>query len=526
MLPISITQQIEAAQAAERIGNLDEALETYRAAFDQIGAHGDPEHAAMVLRWIGTMYRRKGDLTLAEESYMASEAISAANDDMMNLAGAVNCLGIIAQLRADVQRAAQLYGHARDLAITAGDNRLAAMADQNIATLANMRGDVQSAIVSYWSAFEQFRAIGDEVAIVWSLNNLGMAYTDLEDFTHASECLDDAFQIANRLQDPQLLGTIELNRAELFVKRKELQRARETCDRAFEIFVRNEIPSYLGEAYKFYGIIYREMHRPGLSKKHFEQAAALAITAEDRLLEAETQSEWALLELDAGENRAALHRLNRAHQLFEQLHADADLVDLDARLDRLEEQYLRVLQRWAESLESTDRYLAGHCQRVAEYACRLARAVGIEGRDLTWFRMGAYLHDVGKTALPPEVLNKPGQLTKAEFEQMKTHTAVGEEIIADLNFPWDICPMVRNHHERWDGTGYPDGLKGEEIPLTARILCVADVYDALTTARSYRPALPQDEALRLMVRDRGTLVDPKLFDLFVGLIAQQQTVAR
>jgi putative nucleotidyltransferase with HDIG domain len=194
------------------------------------------------------------------------------------------------------------------------------------------------------------------------------------------------------------------------------------------------------------------------------------------------------------------------------------MVEMDRRLDRLEEMYMRVVREWGESIESKDRYTAGHCQRVADYACILAREVGFAGRDLTWFRMGGFLHDVGKMAVPEDVLNKPAKLTEEEWKVMQSHTTVGDDIVSQLDFPWDIRPIVRNHHERWDGTGYPDRLAGEDIPLTARILCVADVYDALTTARSYRPALKAAEAFRIMERDSGRIFDPKLFEMFYSLM--------
>jgi putative nucleotidyltransferase with HDIG domain len=317
-----------------------------------------------------------------------------------------------------------------------------------------------------------------------------------------------------------LLGTLELNRAELHLMRGDFERARECCDRSFEIFSHMDSPSGLGEAYKFYGVLFREMHKTGLATAHFGRAVDLAETCEDRLLEAESRSEWALVHLAEGRNREALQCLNTSSRLFRELQARSELLDLERRLDRLEETYLRVVAAWGESIESKDRYTAGHCQRVADYACMLAEAFGFRGRDITWLRMGGFLHDVGKTAVPAEILNKPGKLTDEEWEIMKSHTTVGDEIVAELNFPWDIRPVVRNHHERWDGGGYPDGLAGEAIPLTARILCVADVYDALTTARSYRPALSQEEALRIMERDAGRILDPDIFAAFQRLLLE------
>jgi putative nucleotidyltransferase with HDIG domain len=512
----NLAELIELAQLAERNGELESALTYYEHAFNQLAQ--DPSRAPALLRWIGRVHRSRGDLELAEEAYLASEAIAAASNNTADVASALNCLGIVAQVRARIEEATELYNHARDLAAISKDEHLAAMIDQNLGTLANTVGDFSGAIQSYRSAYNRFKVLGDEIAMVWSLNNLGMVHTDLGEWATAATCFDDAFDIADRLRDAEQLGTIELNRAELFLKSNDLGRARDSCDRAFEIFSRIEARGSLGEAYKFYGVLYREMGRPGLAVAHFTQAIEAAAETEDRLLEAETLSEWALLELASGDNQAALQRLNRAHLLFGELHARAELTDLEGRLDRLEESYLRVMRNWAESIEAKDKYTAGHCERVADYASMLAESVGFTGRDLTWFKMGAFLHDVGKTAVPAEVLNKPGKLTTEEWDLMQKHTTVGDDIVAELQFPWDIRPIVRNHHERWDGAGYPDQLAGEGIPLTARILCVADVYDALTTARSYRPALSVEESLRIMSRDSGKLLDPELFDLFHSLI--------
>ena len=124
------------------------------------------------------------------------------------------------------------------------------------------------------------------------------------------------------------------------------------------------------------------------------------------------------------------------------------------------------------------------------------------------------------TAVPADLLNKAGKLSPAEWEVMRRHTIAGVELLSSIDFPWDIRPMVRSHHERWDGEGYPDGLSGEEIPLSARILCVADVFDALTTTRSYRPAYGAREALEVMGRDAGKIFDPETFRVFERLVIE------
>jgi HD-GYP domain-containing protein (c-di-GMP phosphodiesterase class II) len=136
--------------------------------------------------------------------------------------------------------------------------------------------------------------------------------------------------------------------------------------------------------------------------------------------------------------------------------------------------------------------------------------------------MGAFLHDLGKTAVPEEILNKPGKLTAEERRIIENHTVAGDDILSTIEFPWDIRPMVRSHHERWDGQGYPDGLAGQNIPFTARILRIADVYDALTTTRSYRRPLTPLEAFQIMEDDRGSF-DPDLWAIFRDMFWQMTT---
>src|SRR5205085_66317 len=145
---------------------------------------------------------------------------------------------------------------------------------------------------------------------------------------------------------------------------------------------------------------------------------------------------------------------------------------------------------------------------------------------LFWFRIGAMLHDVGKLVLSSDVLNKPGPLTPAEWELMKQHPRHGVEMLVDIDFPWDVRPIVESHHERWDGAGYPHGLKGEEIPRTARILGIADVYDALTSERSYKKAVSHEQALDMMRSDVGHQFDPELFPLFETVMGRLGPIRR
>jgi putative two-component system response regulator len=149
----------------------------------------------------------------------------------------------------------------------------------------------------------------------------------------------------------------------------------------------------------------------------------------------------------------------------------------------------------ATTIEARDPYTKGHCDRLAEYGVALGRRIGLPADDLAAIRKGGYLHDIGKVAVPDMILFKPGPLTPAEFETIKSHTVVGDQICAPLTSLARVRPIIRSHHERLDGRGYPDGLRGDDVPLLAQILSVVDVFDALTTHRPYRKPLPAEEAL-------------------------------
>ena len=157
----------------------------------------------------------------------------------------------------------------------------------------------------------------------------------------------------------------------------------------------------------------------------------------------------------------------------------------------------------------------GHTGRVQQLALGLAREVGLRDKShLQALEAAALLHDTGKLAIPEHILNKPGKLTRGEFEKMKEHAKLGADILSSINFPYPVVPIVRHHHENWDGNGYPDGLKGTEIPIGARILAVVDCFDALTSDRPYRPRMSDGDALAILVQRRGSMYDRLIVDTF------------
>ena len=171
------------------------------------------------------------------------------------------------------------------------------------------------------------------------------------------------------------------------------------------------------------------------------------------------------------------------------------------------------------TLEKRDPYTAGHQARVADISVAIARQMGLSESCIEGLRMGAGLHDVGKIYVPAEILNRPGKLTATEFALIKAHPEIGYDIVKEVDFPWPVGRMLLEHHERMDGSGYPKGLRGEEILLEARIIAVADVFESMTSHRPYRPALGRDVAMSEITTLRGTHFDPVVVDAFLVVAA-------
>ena len=189
--------------------------------------------------------------------------------------------------------------------------------------------------------------------------------------------------------------------------------------------------------------------------------------------------------------------------------------DANRHLAELNRLYLSTIETLAMAIDAKDQITHGHIRRVQKLAVGLAEAMGVtEVAQLRAVEAAALLHDMGKLAVPEYILNKPGPLTPAEFEKMKLHASVGADILSAIEFPYPVVPIVRHHHESWDGSGYPGGLKGSDIPIGARILSVVDCFDALTSDRPYRPRLSDSDALRILAERRGTMYDPLVVDTF------------
>jgi len=230
--------------------------------------------------------------------------------------------------------------------------------------------------------------------------------------------------------------------------------------------------------------------------------------------------------------RAVQRALKRRETLVENRHLNQWLkeevttrtAELHRQQHRMERISTATLEALVNALEAKDPYLRGHSARVADLSANVATEMGLAEEEVERVRMAGRLHDLGKIGTRDAVVNKEGPLTAEQFEHVKQHVIIGAQILAPLAHLGDIVAMVKSHHERFDGTGYPDGLRGEEIPQGGRVIAAAEVYDALTTARPYQDKLTPEEAVERMADLSGTVLDPKVYEALLKIVGRRGTL--
>jgi len=218
----------------------------------------------------------------------------------------------------------------------------------------------------------------------------------------------------------------------------------------------------------------------------------------------------------------------RSYRLYlGRLEAEKERVEVEKRhVEQIASLNMRTIEALALAIEAKDHTTHTHLQRVRTYAVEMARELNLGEEQIEALRAAALLHDIGKLAVPEQIINKPGKLTPEEFEKMKVHPIVGAEILERVAFPYPVAPIVRSHHERWDGSGYPEGLAGEQIPIGARILAAVDCLDALASHRQYRPALPLAEAMEKVKEKAGSWFDPQIVSILENRFIELERMAQ
>lgn len=493
------TVLLEHAIVLEREARGDEACSVLSAAIEHARIDKDYAVLAKALRRLAVFQHLRcdpGSRSLCRESFEVAMQLG----DRRLAAEAANTTGAFAFEVGEMEAASDAYQRA--LSLADGVAELEGRIEQNLGILANVRGDLTGALAHYRRSLARFTAIENKSGCAIAYHNLGMISADQELWDDAEAYYRESQAIAAQIGDLHLQALCKLNHAEVCIARARHEEARAEAEYALRVFGDTGALAFQADAYKLLGVVYRETGRPVLAEARFARAIELARASGSLLSEAETSRELAVLFHQLKRNQEALRLLNASHRLFQRLDARVDLGDVSGKVAQLEGTYLDVVRDWAQSIESSDTYTFGHCERVATFALMLARRLGLDDESQTTIRLGAYLHDLGKVRVPHEILNKPGRLTAEEMAVIQRHPIDGVDMLEGVEFPWDLKPIIRWHHEKADGSGYPDHLAGEQIPLHAQIICIVDVYDALISTRSYRPAMPRERALEIINEHR------------------------
>lgn len=510
-------------RARERAGCVPEAVECYEGAIAAAQGVGDQRTVAEGLRRLAVVKSRVGETVAARKLCARSVEVSQSIGDDLLAGEALNTIGCMGIQDGSLDEARQDFNRA--LVLGGGYPSLKARVEQNLGVLSNIQGDLDSALKHYGDSLESYQGANDEHGCAIAYHNLGMISADRNLLADADRYFSQSYDIAQRAGDVALQGHCLVNHGDVDVQRQMFEEARRKAEAALVLFDQIGDRGSKSTAYRVIGMVYRETGKAPLAESRLKSSIELAAGVGYVLSEAESTRELAILYQGMGRNQEALTLLNRSYGLFQRLDARVDLVNVGGKVADLEGTYLVVVRNWGQSIESTDTYTYGHCERVANYAAAVARHAGLDDVARTTIRLGAYLHDVGKVKVPHEILNKPGPLTRDEFEVVQMHPVWGVELLASVEFPWDLKPIIRWHHERYDGTGYPDHLKGDEFPLSAQVVGIVDVYDALTTDRPYRPGMSHETALAEITKCRHWW-STQVFDAFLQALPEIKEAAK
>jgi putative nucleotidyltransferase with HDIG domain len=518
MPPAAGAALLDDARVVELHGSVAEAVARYDAAVAAAELSGEDAVLAEALRRRAIVRHRQGDTLRARIDCRRAYGLARALGLDRLAAEALNTLGGLELTTGFVEDARRSF--VRALELGGAGASLRARVEQNLGILANIQGETDEALLRYRRSLEAYQSCGDSHGAAIAYNNLGMVSADRGHLAEAEGYFGRCLALAERVGDRHLQGLCLVNHAEVDVARQRFEDARTRAEAALALFEELGAVDAKADAYRVLGTIYRETGRTALGEARLRTAVELAASARSVLGEAEARRELAWLCRASDRNQEALRLLNDAYRLFRRLEARVDLVHVGGKVAELEATYLAVVREWGRSIELKDSETYGHSERVAQHAVALARRLGLSEHDETTILLGAYLHDLGKLRVPEEILAKPGALTGEERGVVRMHPLWGVELLADVEFPWDLKPIIRWHHERCDGSGYPDGLRGGQIPLAAQIVGIVEAYDALITPTSWQPALPVDLALACLGACRSWWAPPVL-DGFLRLMSDR-----
>lgn len=462
---------LEIARRYDRKGFVEEAAGAYEAAIRAAEVLKNRQLLAEALRRNAVLCHRRGRLTEARELCRRSLDVAVAVEDRGLTAEALNTLAGFELVEENYQAAKEIFNQA--LALETGNPQLTGRIQQNLGTVESVQGNHDGAFIHYQSSLDAFLAANDEPGCALAYHNLGVISAERKSWADADRYFRLSLTTAEFIGDTHLRGLGLLNRSEVLIAFGKLKEARFAAEAAVSIFDELRSPGELADAYRTLGVISLEAGEMAQAGKLLRRAIEVAGVCRSALSEAQAMGELARLCGRTGRIEEAVDLLANATRELGRLKPWLSTREV------VEGKYPALISNWGELVRMVDRSTFEHDDRVAAHAVAVARELRLDEAAQATVRVGAFLHDCGKIRVPAEILNKQGPLTQEEIAIVRRHTVLGAELLAQARLPWDVVPIVRWHHERIDGTGYPDGLKGDEIPVEAQIVGLVDVYDAM-----------------------------------------------
>ncbi|HEX2783799.1 MAG TPA: HD domain-containing phosphohydrolase [Ilumatobacteraceae bacterium] len=505
-----------------QLGELDEAFGLALEARDLARRCGAPMVEVWALNLVGIVHHQAGNFSQALESLLQAVEIYRSMSDLDDLGNLLNTVAAVHHSLRDTDRAIVTYEAALEANRKSPRRGFDAITLANMAKVRSERKENLLAVSLGEAALEIAREhLPEHVAEI--LANLAEAYAELQMLPRANACLDEADESLNGMStqftraSPMALVAVQLARGRVCMATNDTTLAISTLENAVEIASQNDFADTELVAHGLLAEIFKGLGRFEEALFHREESTRI----HEQIFDRDTDLRIKTLQIShdtlAARDQAELLRVRTTE--LEEL--------VTARTQDLEEHHYEAFERLAVIAEYRDPDSGEHSSRVGELAAELAIRLGESRVWADELRLAGRLHDVGKVGVPDAILQKPGPLTDEEFNVMKTHTTIGATVFAGSKSTLIqlAAEVAQSHHERWDGKGYPAGLKGEGIPLSGRIVAVADVYDALITAHRYKLAWSSSDAVNHVVAGRGTQFEPRIVDALVEVIAAREVRA-
>ena len=509
----------EKGKAYASQGKLDLAIAEYQKTLDFCRDSSHLNTRSETFIQIGQLLAKQGEHDRALGYLQRAMGAYRRLDDRIGQCKTLRNIGVVYVELGEFEEAEVNYDEAIALAQSEGNRLLYADLVNNLGTISNMKGNWHRALDLYRESLDIYREHNEIRKSAYTENNLAITFNEQGMDNEAFEFFRRAYDTATEIKDASLTLIVDINLADLYLKRGALPEARQHCLKARDYLVENNLTNgHLVETEKIAGKLAREEKQYKSAKESFDRAHDICRKINARFLEAEVLKERGALFMVMNRPFDALSDLEASYHLYTTLEVEEKKEQTERVINSIESLYLDIFDAMAKDVDRKDPYTKGHSDRVASLALLLARELGLRTSMLKTVVAAALLHDIGKVKIDDAILKKAGRLTEEEFHAIQKHPELGVEMLRGKEFPWDIKPCILHHHEKLNGRGYPLGLKGEDIPLGARIICIADVFDALTSNRVYRAAYDTEKALAIMNDEAGTSFDPVLLRCFVDMI--------